>query len=72
MSEGKHTHERDIAGSEQMPHPRRSFWTQAPHDWRVWVSFFFMLLAVSIYVMSDDLALLWTGQPQQQSGAPRK
>ena len=36
----------------------RPYWKRAHHDWRIWVALFFMLAAITIYVLSDDLALL--------------
>jgi len=72
MSEGKHTHERDVAGSEKLPHSHPSYWGSAHRDWRIWVALFFMCLAIIIYVASDDLALRFTAQPQQQPGAAKR
>jgi hypothetical protein len=31
---------------------------RAHHDWRVWVGLFLMFAAITIYVLSDDLAFL--------------
>lgn len=31
---------------------------RAHRDWRVWVGLFFMLAAITIYVLSEDLAFL--------------
>ncbi len=37
---------------------QRPYWKRAHHDWRVWVGLFFMFAAISIFVLSDDLAFL--------------
>jgi len=37
---------------------QRPYWKRAHRDWRVWIGLFFMLAAITIYVLSDDLALL--------------
>jgi len=37
-------------------HDHRPYWKRAHHDWRVWVGLFFMLGAITIYVMSNDLS----------------
>jgi hypothetical protein len=37
---------------------QRPYWKRAHHDWRVWVALFFMLAAITIYVLSEDLAFL--------------
>jgi hypothetical protein len=34
------------------------YWKRAHHDWRFWVSLIMMLSAITIYVLSDDLAFL--------------
>jgi len=39
-------------------HDQRPYWRTAHRDWRVWVALFFMLAAIMIYVLSDDLAFL--------------
>ena len=36
----------------------RPYWRRAHHDWRFWVGMGFMLAALAIYVLSDDLAFL--------------
>ena len=36
----------------------RPYWKRAHHDWRVWVALFFMLTAIAIYVLSENLAFL--------------
>ena len=37
---------------------QRPYWKRAHHDWRVWVGLFFMFAAITIYVLSDNLAFL--------------
>ncbi len=37
---------------------RVPYWKRAHRDWRVWVALVFMLGAMAIYVLSDDLAFL--------------
>ena len=34
------------------------YWKRAHHDWRFWIGLFLMLAAITIYVMSDNLAFL--------------
>ena len=41
------------AHRDQLP-----YWKRAHRDWRVWVALVFMLVAMAIYVLSDDLAFL--------------
>jgi hypothetical protein len=57
---GNHGNEGPDTGSvlrEAHPQPR-PYWKRAHHDWRMWVALFFMLAAIAIYVLSDDLAFL--------------
>lgn len=39
-------------------HDQLPYWKRAHHDWRVWVALVFMLGAMAIYILSDDLAFL--------------
>jgi hypothetical protein len=34
------------------------YWRRAHRDWRFWVGVVFLSIAILIYVMSDDLALV--------------
>jgi hypothetical protein len=36
----------------------RPYWKRAHRDWRVWVGLVLMFAAITIYVLSDDLAFL--------------
>lgn len=40
---------------DEVPIP---YWKRAHRDWKFWVALLFMLAAIAIYVLSDDLALL--------------
>ena len=44
---------------------QRPYWKRAHRDWRVWVGLFFMLAAIIIYVLSEDLAWMPGGRPRQ-------
>ena len=43
---------------ESVRHSHGPYWKRAHHDWRVWVALFFMLTAIAIYVLSENLAFL--------------
>ncbi len=63
MSENNYDHhgnEGPDPGSAHHPvaHDPRPYWKRAHHDWRFWVGLFFMSLAITIYVLSDNLAFL--------------
>lgn len=57
--ESKH-HNRGNEGSEgaRIPHVPRPYWRRAHHDWRFWIGLVLMLVAISIYVLSENLAFL--------------
>jgi hypothetical protein len=52
-------------GSERVRahHSHQPYWKRAHHDWRFWVGLVVMLGAMTIYVVSDDLALLPRNPP---------
>jgi hypothetical protein len=73
--EGRHRHEGAEHESvpQSVPLGERPYWNRAHHDWRFWAGLLFMLAAMAIYVLSDDLALLPRRQaqpPSQDTGAP--
>lgn len=75
MNKTKHNHPRhESPDSDSVPHGfHRPYWKHAHHDWRLVVAVSLMLVALAIYVMSDDLAWRLRSQPQQPlSGAVGK
>lgn len=59
MSDVKHVHNNH--GGPPLEHSNREnppYWTRAHKDWRMWVGLILMLAAMTIFIMSDDLALL--------------
>ena len=71
MNKIKHSHPRhEGLDSDSVPHGfHRPYWKHAHHDWRLVVAVSLMLVALAIYVMSDDLA--WRPRSQPQSARPR-
>jgi hypothetical protein len=65
MNEVKHTHQqyRDPK-LESIHHAHRPYWTRAHRDWRVWVGVVLMLVAMTVYLMTNDLA--WRPRAPQQ------
>jgi len=39
-------------------HGHIPYWKRAHHDWRFWVGLGFMFAAITIFVLSDNLAFL--------------
>jgi hypothetical protein len=66
LNKTKHGHHHPAEPDEESVHHgfHRPYWKHAHYDWRLWVAVSLMLVAVSIYVMSDDLA--WRPRSQQQ------
>jgi hypothetical protein len=52
--------------------PLPPYWKRAHQDWRVWVGLAFMLTAMTIYVMSNNLAFLPHPPQRPPSGAAGK
>ena len=58
MDKIKHSRRRRAVPASDNVHYgfHRPYWKHAHHDWRLWVAVTLMLVAVFMYVMSDDLA----------------
>ena len=66
MDESKHSHQQHGGPGHDTSHDgRRPYWKRAHRDWRFWVGLVFMFAAISIYVMSDDLAWMPRSHPRQ-------
>jgi hypothetical protein len=49
----------------------RPYWKRAHHDWKFWVALSLMLVAMFIYLMTDDLSFVPRIHSRPaQSGAP--
>jgi hypothetical protein len=58
--EGHHRH------SDQTP-----YWKRAHHDWRFWFGLVAMLVAIGIYVGTNDLSMVPSGRQRQMSTGSR-
>lgn len=76
MNKTNHSHHRHGSpdGEDSVHHGfHRPYWKHAHHDWRLVLAVLLMLGAVTMYVMSYDLAWRPRSQPQQPaSGAVSK
>ena len=74
MNEIQHSHrQHGNPNSDSARGGHRPYWKRAHRDWRVWVGVVLMLVAMIIFVMSEDFAWLPRRQPQQPlSGAVGK
>jgi len=67
MTEIKHSHQRhEDPNSHIVHHDHGPYWKRAHRDWRFWIALFMMFAAISIYVITDNLA--W--RPCSQSRPP--
>ncbi|MGB8472708.1 MAG: hypothetical protein WCE61_01335 [Candidatus Acidiferrum sp.] len=65
MPEGKHNHKQNVAvDGEHAHHESAPYWKRAHHDWRFWIGMFLMVVAISVYFMSDDLSLVPSSHPR--------
>ncbi len=74
MHERKHNHGQHIAVDGQHVHyDTFPYWKRAHQDWRFWIGMLLMVVAITVYVMSDDLSLVLHSQPRRPaSTAVRK
>ena len=49
--------ESEGAKSRDHAHTRHHFWKHAHRDWRVWIAVVLMLVAILVYVLTDNLSL---------------
>ena len=64
MTGSKHNLE-GHSGDDGEPDPG-PYWRRMHRDWRFWVGAILMFAALSIYVLSGDLAWVPQGQPRHQ------
>ena len=64
----QHSHSPHQPGPQHhgLPHDHNPYWKRAHRDWRFWVGVVAMLLAMTIFVMSNNLAF----RPGAQTVSP--
>jgi hypothetical protein len=72
MSKTKHNHHKhgNPQGESEPQGFHRPYWKHAHHDWRLIVAVILMLLAVTTYVMTDNLAWRPRSQPRHPPAGP--
>ena len=66
MSENKRSHRHHGEQDHNHVHQgQRPYWKRAHRDWRIWVGLFFMLAAMMIYLLSEDLSFFPRGLRQR-------
>jgi hypothetical protein len=62
-NEGSHGNEG--SARDRVHHRDGPYWKHVHRHWWFWIGLFLMLLAMAIYVLSDDLAFLPRFQPRR-------
>ncbi len=57
-------HQHESSGAGHVHHTQHPYWRRAHRDWRLWIAVAIMLLAMAIYLMTNDLAGYTQTQPQ--------
>jgi hypothetical protein len=60
------SHQHGKPARDSIRHEPDPYWKRAHRDWRVWIGLFFMLAAITIYVLSEDLSFFGSGHRQQR------
>jgi len=58
MNERNSNHGNEGPEHDPRHHIQPPYWKRAHRDWKFWVGFVMMSAAITIFVMSDNLALL--------------
>lgn len=62
MNETKHSsHQHGTPARESTNHQPDPYWKRAHSDWRFWVGFVLMAVAITIYVLSNNLSFFPRG-----------
>lgn len=46
------------SGGHVHHNPELHYWKRAHHDWRFWLGLTLMLIAITVFALSDNLALI--------------
>jgi hypothetical protein len=64
------SHQHGEPARDSIRHDGEPYWKRAHRDWRVWVALCFMMAAITIYVLSDDLSFFPHAQMRQSVSTP--
>jgi hypothetical protein len=54
----RHQEKLEPGPAHRVSHHQRPYWQRAHRDWRFWVAVTFLFAALSIFILSDNLALV--------------
>ncbi|MEO5955473.1 MAG: hypothetical protein ABIR36_07270 [Nitrospiraceae bacterium] len=58
MDKTQRRHQHNGGEDREESHPCSPYWRRVHHHWYFWVGMFLMLVAIGIYVMTEDLSWL--------------
>ena len=58
INKGKHNHGNEGPEHKPVSHVPDPYWKRAHRDWRFWIGVFLMMIAITIFALSDNLALI--------------
>jgi uncharacterized membrane protein len=58
-------------GESHHSHGHTPYWRRAHHDWKFWFGLFVMLVAIGIYVGTNDLSMVPSGRQKQMPAGSR-
>ena len=65
MNNTEHLHP---MGESHHSHGQTPYWRRAHHDWRFWFGLIAILVAIGIYVGTNDLSIVPSGRQKQMPG----
>ena len=63
-------HSQEVPDNDTIQISNRPYWKRMHHDWRFWIALLLMIVAMIIYVVSEDFAWLPRNQLQQPRQTP--
>jgi len=64
-------HRREGPDHDRVHHDDRPYWKRAHHDWRFWFGLIAILVAIGIYVGTNDLSMVPSGRQKQTPAGSR-
>jgi hypothetical protein len=72
LNEVKNRHHRhEGPDHDRVHHDDRPYWKRAHHDWRFWFGLIAILVAIGIYVGTNDLSMVPSGRQKQMPADSR-
>jgi len=69
MNDTEHLHPN--GESHHSHHSETPYWRRAHHDWRLWFGLIAILVAIAVYVGTNDLSMVPSGRQKQMPAGSR-